>query len=150
MKDFLPCNDCTTFCKNTLHKSYNFTSYSNITVERTLHKIIITHITFIFTKRSFFKQFKHLMHIIDTQLLCRHLGCHNCPCSKIRYWLHSSRPQDLTPFFPHISMGALNFPNRLICHHSTHHQVQGERFWNSISPWAACEEHLGQQCLFVF
>jgi len=52
-----------------LHKSYNFTIYSNITIERTLHKIIITHITFIFTKRSFFKQ-------IDTQLQCRHLGCH--------------------------------------------------------------------------
>ena len=73
---FLPCNDYTTFCKNTLHKSYNFTTYSNITAERTLHKIIITHITFIFTKRSFFKQFKHMMHTIGTQLLCRYLGCH--------------------------------------------------------------------------
>ena len=76
MKSFLPCNDYTTFCKNTLHKSYNFTSYSNITAERTLHKIIITYITFIFTKTSFFKQFKHMMHTIDTQLQCRHLGCH--------------------------------------------------------------------------
>ena len=65
----MPCNKCTEFCKNTLHKSYNFTTCSNITIERTLHKIIITHITFIFTKRSFFKQ-------IDTQLQCRHLGCH--------------------------------------------------------------------------
>ena len=69
MKDFLPCNDCTEFCKNTLHKSYNHTSYSNKTIERTLHKIIITHITFIFTKRSFFKQFKHMINTIDTQLL---------------------------------------------------------------------------------
>ena len=77
LKSFLPCNDYTIFFKNTLHKSYNFTTYSNITAERTLHKIIITHITFIFTKRSFFKEFKHMMHTIDTQLLCRHLGCHN-------------------------------------------------------------------------
>ena len=72
----LPCNKCSEFCKNTLHKSYNFTSYSNITAEKTLHKIIITHITFIFIKRSFFKQFKHMMHTIDTQLLYRHLECH--------------------------------------------------------------------------
>ena len=69
-----------------LHKSYNFTIYSNITIERTLHKIIITHITFIFTKRSFFKQFKHKMHKIDTQLLYRHLGCHNAAMlMKIRF-----------------------------------------------------------------
>ena len=46
LKSFLPCNDYTTFCKSTLHKSYNCTPNSKITAERTLHKIIITHITF--------------------------------------------------------------------------------------------------------
>jgi len=64
------------FAKTPSTKAINFTTYSNTTAERTLHKIIITHITFIFTKRSFFKQFKNMMHTIDTQLLCRHLGCH--------------------------------------------------------------------------
>ena len=80
-------NLCTEFCKNTLHKSYNFTTYSNITIKRTLHKIIITHITFIFTKRSFFKHFKHMMHnlILITlnwlfKNLSRHIrgGCFTC------------------------------------------------------------------------
>ena len=42
-------------------------SYSNKTIKRTLHKIIITHITFIFTERSFFKQFKHMMHTTTVQ-----------------------------------------------------------------------------------
>ena len=83
----MTCNDYTIFCKNTLHKSYNCTTYSNITIKRTLHKLIITHITFIFTKRSFFKQFNHMMHTIDTQLLCRHLGCH----SGHRIWPRGSR-----------------------------------------------------------
>ena len=55
LKSFLPCNDYTIFCKNTLHKSYNFTSYSNLTAERTLHKIIITHITFNIYKRILFQ-----------------------------------------------------------------------------------------------
>ena len=45
----------------------------NITIERTLHKIIITHITFYNYKKILFKQFKHMMHIEYTQLLCRHL-----------------------------------------------------------------------------
>ena len=85
----LPCNKCTEFCKNTLHKNYNSTTYSNITIERTLHKIIITHITFIFTKRSYFKQFKHMMHIIYTQLLCRHLECYKTPGSSFIYPLLS-------------------------------------------------------------
>src|SRR6185312_17013475 len=49
------CNDYTIFCKNTLHKSYNSTSYSNITIERTLHKIIITHITFYIYKKILFQ-----------------------------------------------------------------------------------------------
>src|SRR6185312_7230094 len=70
------CNDYTIFCKNTLHKSYNSTTYSNITIERTLHKIIITHITFYIYKKILFQAIKHMMHKIDTQLLCRHLGCH--------------------------------------------------------------------------
>ena len=39
----------------------------------TLHKIIITHITFYNYKKIIFKQFKHMMHIEHTQLLCRHL-----------------------------------------------------------------------------
>ena len=68
----LPCNKCTEI----LQKHPPQKLYSEITKERTLHKNIITHITFIFTKRSFFKQMKHMMHKIDTQLLCRHLGCH--------------------------------------------------------------------------
>ena len=36
---------------------------------------------FIFTIRSFFKQIKHMMHKINTILLCRHLGCHTAPPS---------------------------------------------------------------------
>ena len=38
-----------------------------------MHKIIITHITFYNYKKILFKQFKHMMHIEYTQLLCRHL-----------------------------------------------------------------------------
>ena len=66
------------FCKSTLHKSYKCTSYSNITTERTLHKIIITHITFYNDKKILFKQFKHMMHIKHTQLLCRHFFFNYC------------------------------------------------------------------------
>ena len=39
----------------------------------TLHKIIITHITFYNYRKILFKQFKHMMHIKYTQLLCKHL-----------------------------------------------------------------------------
>jgi len=51
----MPCNKCTEFCKNTLHKSYNCTPKSNITAERTLHKILITHITFYNYKKVLFQ-----------------------------------------------------------------------------------------------
>jgi len=55
LKSFLPSNKCTEFCKSTLHKSYNCTTYSNITTERTLHKIIITHRTFYIYKKILFQ-----------------------------------------------------------------------------------------------
>ena len=41
-----------------------------------MHKILITHITFYIYKKILFQAIKHMMHIIGTQLLCRHLGCH--------------------------------------------------------------------------
>ena len=79
LKSFLPSNKCTEFCKNTLHKSYNCTPNSNITAERTLHKIIITQITFYNYKKILIQTIKHMMHKINTILLCRHLGCHILP-----------------------------------------------------------------------
>ena len=69
LKSFLPSNKCTEFCKSTLHKSYNCTPYSNITAERTLHKIIITHITFYNYTKILIQTIKHMMHTINTQLL---------------------------------------------------------------------------------
>ena len=70
------------FAKTPSTKAINFTTYSNTTVEMTLHKIIITHITFIFTKRSFFKQFKHMMHnlvLITLNWLLKTLGRYSLP-----------------------------------------------------------------------
>ena len=65
------------FCKSTLYKSYKCTSYSNITTERTLHQIIITHITFYNYKKIIFKQFKHMTHdlvLITLNWLFKNLG----------------------------------------------------------------------------
>ena len=65
------------FCKNTLHKSYKLHNLFNITIERTLHKIIITHITFYNYKKILFKQFKHMTHdlvLITLNWLFKTLG----------------------------------------------------------------------------
>ena len=70
----------------------------NITKERTLHKIIITHITFIFTKRSFFKQFKHMMHnlvLITLNWLFKTLGRYN----RLLHYGGCRVPRSLSFFF---------------------------------------------------